>query len=794
MKNLADILTWKQNFGLLPIHLSPNVDANFVMLNGGYGDFCLQISESICEEFDYYSKSWSSNTKNFVVVEQNNNKIKLFNWTRQKIEPEEISIVKVTENFGKFYDYLLKRNHKSDRDVVPHIINLFSQFRNITLEATNPVEALNLLFVLLTSLEDDYDSLDQFKWGINNFVVPEGFDHFIEIFNAGIGSIKPELDLIIRHAAGVLFQEAQKEVLFFQPQRDLFGGVSSVIGTKKALYSSIHYTPPYLSRTIVENALRQIDLKKPTLKIFDPACGSSEFLMEALKQLKELNYSGNIQLIGWDTSETAINTSVFLLQYEKRTVWKSQLNYKVELVEDSLCKTWDNDYDLILMNPPYVSWELLGSKNHRDAVKEVLGNNFIGKPNQASAFFFKSVLSLVDGGVIGCVLPSSLLTLDSYKKLRTDIEDILSIKLIGKLGNFVFEDALTDVSIIIGHKTNKSDIPLILWTKNEKHVAQSALRDLRKMYYGNDIISSDKDYSVFHPAKFPIITDTWKLVSIDENNLLRRIERFLSEGKLVRVEEIFNVQQGIRTGNNSFFKITEQEFLNLPEEEKIYFRPVADNDSIKNGHLEISNYVWYPYGNDGLILKTEDEFIDKAEAFYNKIILYKDILSTRARKSDQTWWQLSEHRAWLRSNKPRLISSEFGRSDSFAFDARGVFAVERGNAWLPTVKYEKEFNNVEYYYLYLAIFSSPFFDQLLSIYSKQLAGGNWYDLGKKYTSKIPIPKIYKGNSVSDDINILHVESPIFVKLVEYGKSLSKGELISKESLDILVKRYIYPEI
>lgn len=49
-------------------------------------------------------------------------------------------------------------------------------------------------------------------------------------------------------------------------------------------------------------------------------------------------------------------------------------------------------------------------------------------------------------------MPSSLLTLDSYKKLRELTEATITFDLIGKLGNFIFEDALTDVSIILGHK------------------------------------------------------------------------------------------------------------------------------------------------------------------------------------------------------------------------------------------------------------------------------------------------------------------------------------------------------
>lgn len=777
MKNLSDISIWKQNLGLLPIHLKPESNnSDYVMLNGGYGDFCLQTSKDNSDTEDYYSKSWSSNTKNFLVLE--NEKLSIYNWLKD--EPEIIDQKLVTDNFNKFYNYLLTKSYKSSRDIVPHIIDIFRQFRNLTFEKTNPTEALNLLFVLLTSLEDDISNLDHHKWNLNQVNIPSGFDYYIDKIKNTSSKIKPELDLIIRHSAGVLFQEAQKEVLFFNPQKDLFGGISNDLKLKNNLYSSIHYTPPYLSRTIVENSLKNLNFTSNKLKIFDPACGSSEFLIEALKQLKELNYNGYIEIIGWDSSETAVNTSNFLLQYEKRTIWKDKLNFNIKLVEDSLTEEWDRDYNLILMNPPFVSWELLNDKDSRDAVKEALGNTFIGKPNQASAFFYKSVNHLDINGTIGCVVPSSLLTLDSYKKLRDEINEIITIKLLGKLGNFVFEDALTDVSLIIAQKPKTNQVPTILWTKNEKGIAQDALRDLRKMIYCNELTVDESDYSIFQPITFPILKENWKPISLENNNLLKTIERFVLEKKLSRIEDIFTVKQGIRTGNNNLFKITKHEFEGLYDNEKKYFRPSIDNDTINNGRLIISNYVWYPYDNDRIIIETEESFKQNAPVFYSKIIQHKDILSSRARKDNANWWHLSEHRAWLRKMSPRLISSEFGRSDSFAFDKEGLFVVERGNAWIP----KKEFS-IEDYYFYLSVFSSAFFNKLLSIYSKQLAGGQWYDLGNKYTKDIPIP----------NVNFLEVKnSNAYNKLVDIGKELSNGNNYVKPVSDEILIKYFYPSL
>lgn len=775
MKNLFDIQVWKQQLGLLPIHLNPlNENEGHVMLNGGNGDFCLQTTDLEAENIEFYSKSWSSSTKNYLIVKNDN--IQIYNWLNDKTETVSQKIV--SENFNKFYNYLLSKSYKSSKDLVPFTIDIFRQFRNLTFEKSNPVEALNLLFGLLTSLEDDVNNFNAEKWGLDNINIPDGFDYYIEQLQSGISNIKPELDLIIRHSAGILFQEAQKEVLFFNPQRDLFGGTSSSLNTKTNLYSSIHYTPPFLSRTIVENSLRNINLQTDKLKILDPACGSSEFLIEVLKQLRELNYQGNVEILGWDISETAINTSRFLLTYEKRTIWNDRLDFSLSLVEDSLLKNWGNDFDLILMNPPFSSWDLLNNKENRNAVREALGTSFIGKkPNQASAFFYKAINHLNENGIIGCVIPSSILTLDSYSKLRNDTNDLVDIKLLGKLGNFIFEDALTDVSFIIGKKPKTNHIPTIIWTRNEKGVAQEALRDFRKSIYNNQVTLDKPNFSIYQPISFPILKENWQPISLENHNFLKVIERFINEKKLFRVEDVFSVRQGIRQGAKDVFKVLDTDFHNVPEQEREYFRPVVDNDAIKNGQLFLNKQIWYPYNESGILLENEESLIENSFSFYNSN-LNPNRLILEKRAGINQWWTLTRPRNWQYKKFPKLISTEFGKSGSFGFDSKGNFVVERGNAWIP----KKEFTINEYYF-YLAIFNSTFFDNLLSIYSKQLAGGKWYDLGKKYTKNIPIPNVHM-----DEVK----NSDGYQRLVEIGMELSKGNTYTKSITDNILERYFYP--
>lgn len=780
MNKLTDIENWKNILGLLPIHLfSSQTDNKYILLNGGAGDFCLDTNPDKNPN-EYFSFAWSSNTKNFIALRED--RVFLYNWLRGK--EENYSIKDIEDNLPKFYEYLIKHSFKSEYDITPFILNVYRELRRETGEKAEGINAIYQLILSLLAIENacEITNINLRNYGLSDSIDPlPNLNSYIEILSRGLKlndkHLTPNTDLIFRHSAGELFQEAQKEAIFYNRQPDLFGGYIGDYDLKKKMYSSLHYTPSFLARSIVEYSLSKLNINEiDNLKIFDPACGSSEFLLEVLKQLKTLGYNKRVEIHGWDISETAINISRFLLNYEKRE-WGENLNIHIEKVENSLNKEWGNDYDLILMNPPFISWELL-SRDDREIVQENLGNFARKKPNLASVFIFKAVKHLKENGVLGTVMPSSILVMDSYQKLREEIKDQLTLLLVGKLGNFVFEDALTDASILIGKKPKSNELPLLVWSKNEKGVINNVFRDLRKVNYNHiPYVTENKKYNIYKPEIYPD-KENWKVISYQEQKLKKHLQKLILLEELKTVQYIFNVKQGVRTGSNKVFKISKNIYNKLSNGEKIFFRPVVDNDSINKGCLIELNYIWYPYDESGNAIKTEQELKEKSPYFYKKHLLpNKQKLESRASINKNLWWLLSSYRPWLVSRYPKLISTEFGHAGSFAFDKNGEFVVERGNAWIP----KKEFKKEDYYYFYLALFNSSFFEELLSIYSKQLAGGKWYDLGKKYTAEIPIPEI------TEELE----HSFVYEKLVDFGKQISLGEFFYFNLIDDYLKEYIY---
>jgi hypothetical protein len=774
MEMITNINFWRQRLGLYPISIDHRVNNNkYLMLNGGSKDFCLQTSAFVDEKITFFSDSWSTNTKNFVAL--NTESVHIYNWYNSKVE--KYPLRQIEEKADTFYDYLSSKSYKTPSDAVPFIIDIFRQLRNLT-GKKEPVEALTLLFKLLISIEEDYSKIDISKWGIMDVNVPSNFDYYVNEIKTGVNSIPPNRDLILRHTAGALFQEAHKEIIYFDSQMSLWGASNKLI-TKDDAYSSVHYTPSYLARSIVENCLKQLDLSaKQCLKIFDPACGSSEFLIETLKQLKNSNYQGKVKIIAWDSSSSAVCTSKFLLKYEQQTQWdNTNLEFEIKQVTDSLTEQWESDYDLIVMNPPFVSWELLKDEESRNAILETLGSSYERKrPNIAGAFFYKAIKTLNENGVIGCVLPYSIFTSDVYAKIRQEIKETLAINLVAKLGNYVFENALTDVSFFIGKKGKSIVPPKLIWSKNEKGIAQEVLLDLRKMDSNHQPAIDKNNYNIYSVPGFPLNTEEWKIISFKSNLFKYNLNAFVFDKRLSLLNEIFTINQGALLGVKNIFKISKEKYNRLPHHEQAFFRPVITNKSIKSGRLEIFEFIWFPYNKNGIMLKDEAEL--KSISFAKQTLIpRKDILARR--EGIKEWWGLTRPRNWQFEKGKRLYSNRFGNSDSFAIDMEENCIIEEGNAFIPNKKI-----NADDYYFYLAVFSSNIFDMLLLIYSKQLAGGNWYDLGAKYTKNIPIPDVHL-----QDIR----ESDPYRRLVELGKELKNGNIYVKHAIGDVLKTY-YPAV
>ena len=757
---------WAVGSGLMPVRLSPlSLKSQYILLDGGQYDFCLDLTDENDNIANIYSAAWSSDVKNYISVHDDN--VVVYNWSKNQAEKVKRSLVQ--DKFNAFLKILNANSYRTSDDVTPFILSLFAQLRNLTREQKEPTVALNLLFKLLVTLEEE--NLSQATcdaWGIDNVNQPKGFDALQESLRNGVRQISPNLDYILRHGSGPLFETAHREALFFDAQYNLFGGISSNLGyAAQPKYTGIHYTPRYLVRSIVENALKGIDLHKQSITILDPACGSGSFLQEVLKQLREKVLPGDIDIIvkGYDISSVAVQTASFLLKYENRKMWNNRIHLEI-LQQDALSVDWGQN-DLILMNPPFISSELVKDDETKDRINQILADlNMKKRPNMAAAFLFKAIQSLDNNGMLGAVLPSSIFNQEQYGSMREMMHLTTKIETLAQLGSYVFGDALTDTSFVLARKqANNQQLPLNIWCSNREQSAFAAMRGWRIMQYEHSSECISEHYNIYTPTRFPLVRNSWKVLSKDNDVFLKQICLYLQDGSLMPLEKVFRVPQGIITGNNDLFKLNEEEYLTVPKRERRLYRPLASSKTISNGRVELNQYLWYPYSREGLLIKNEDE-LKKYEWSYRWLSPHQESLLTR--KGVNNWWELTRPRADLFArNEPYLCSKRFGGAHSFAIAPAGS-VVNEGNSFLfkDTNHWEDDL------YFYLAFFSSSLFQRLLSIYARPLMAG--YDMGNAQIKDIPIINVTKPGVR---------ESESYCKLASLGREYAEGLSARRDLFD-----------
>lgn len=784
----ARIMNLIQQQGMLSVPLLHRQTADkehYALLNGTKNNLCLDGITS--EQSDWYRRmAWSSGNNTYIAFD--GGKCHIFRFDTPQIESYDENLI--FDHADSFFSYLGKGSSNVENSIVPYVLRTYRQIRNEIRTENSGLDSLKVLLYLL-AFSRDGENVNLDEWGLTaeDGGVYQSIDHnkwdmIAERFMNGVlftdKWLKPNIDLILRHTAGKLFEEANY-IAYLPPQLNLFPDekIKYSYGT---MQDGAYFTPAYVARSIVEESLLYVDLtRKNSLTIFDPACGASGFLVETLRQLKKAGFDKPVRVVGWDKAETAVMMSRFVLNFEKQE-WGNLLTIDVSLC-DSLAEdnVWPQDVDILLMNPPFLSWDKMnGIPEMREQVLKILPG--IGRANLSAAFLAKAVTTLKPSGVLGAIVPTRLLNDQRYKPLRDVIRNNVSIRMIGGLGSFVFAPLLTYTSMIV---VTKGEVALrdttILWTNNVNGTTETGLKALRKYRYTNTV-TAENNYSVYE-MHFDTNQKSWKIDNYQNLKLKSRINAAVREGRFKLVNELFNVHLGARTGNNKIFIVTEEFIATLPDNERTYFRPSIDNLAIDNGHLYRMNYVFYPYSKDIERIESEERLQELLPETYRKILLpAKEQLRKRGSlKGNPRWWELSEHCAWQEVKELKLVSSEFGHAGSYAIDYQGEFVVERGTMW----EFRKKRWNprVKYFEAYLAILNSPYFNSILGIYGEQLAGGDVYKLGKSYIGSLPLP------------DLMHPLYERYISELRRFAQLMKEDLYwDAEELESLVKEiYSYGE-
>lgn len=744
---------WSQNLGLALSKLFGNADAPFsgsrhyALLDGVTASFCLSLADQgeLPNLQDATSYAWSSNVRKHVMVDQHG--VSVVSVARPN-QVEKYPANRIENQLESFLDYLSGDRQLPNISVVEHVLGVLDHYRGLANERglTDDIALSSLLLDVAASSTRSENFADTAnKFGLHH--VADATPLIEQVRNShrfdGGAIEKPALlsGLAIRHAGGAIFQRVTAE-LTVSPQRDLFRGLLlASTGRPQSLTQGGYFTPPGLARSLSEAGIASL-LRLPRIRICDPACGSGAFLSEVLRALERAHYIGEIVLVGRDINPTAVTIANFVVQSAKMDFNRDSITIDIRLA-DSLTADAEGPYDLVLMNPPFRSWEQC-SNDQREIIRHILGRDLSGKPDLSLAFAEKALVSLADGGVLATLLPIGVLTADYSRPWRARISETTQIDLVGALGDHhIFDYALVNVATLVTRKIPPSRAyshkTMMLWANQDARASSNALRDLRKFSYAQHANADAGElWRTYLLSQFELTTrSNWAPTAFGREGMIEVLRgRFPPLGKL------FKVHQGIRTGSRDAFVISEAEFRNLPPAEQAAFRPVAEKDDISKLSIDSRSYVFYADNLDDPITG-EEEFKRRFPTYFeSKILPNKSTLSSRPRGVNL--WSLSWSRSWLRRPEPKIVSRMFiGRRQlGFAVDHVGHYAIVQGYGWVPVWKeigprLTAE-TKLKALYVYSFLFASEIFFDMVRTVSVNIAGGQ-FDLAPKYIDSLPVP-------------------------------------------------------
>lgn len=762
MTDLDDPSAWATAFGLAEAPLfgareREHPEKHRVLLDGGNGTFMLSVSD-LPDEREAASWAWSSDVTHHVGVGPE--QVTVLRWD-QPGAGRRFRRASVEGQIEAFYDYLLNDRLERGRSVVRHMMDLFRSSRAAVADASMPDEqSLGVFLAVLDDLargpgtepdwlvhrrradgaaQQAYSALRDGRLGVE-------VDRFRRA-QVGARPLDLHAALSIRHAGGLLFQEAHFELLS-PSDLDLLGNARG--GSLGRSRLGTHFTPPAIARSVVEQALESVAglRDRQDLVVMDPACGSGAFLHEALRALQRTGFTGSIRVVGRDISPPAIDMARFVLHRALDDWPGHRASLDVE-VGDSLAAPLP-PADVVVMNPPFVAFAAL-DRRQVEQVRAILGPIYKGRPDLSMAFVSHALAALRPRGALGCLFPSSLLSIESADGWRRNLLERSGLRFLASIGDFgLFEYALVQVAAAVFADGPSDAEAVTLWTANDPGATGAALRELRKTRGRSASAGRDEKWHL-GTVRLSSLAERpeWRLHAPRVGRLLRE----LHEGVGTTVADLFSVHQGIRTGLNEAFLLTADAWRALPEGERQYFRPAITNSSIRGGRLTPGEYVFYPYSVNGHIFASETDLASAVPAYYERFLIPNRARllarSTVARRGAH-WWSLAERRKFETGGKPRVVSKYFGSVGGFAVDPGSEAAMVQGYSWYPrpgltraaeaASREASDSVSPGLVGAYAALFNTRLFSRILEAYSAPVDGGQ-YDLSNRYVNAIRLPDL-----------------------------------------------------
>lgn len=382
------------------------------------------------------------------------------------------------------------------------------------------------------------------------------------------------------------------------------------------------FTPTYVVDFIIKETS-----PKNNDKCLDPSCGCGAFLIglveyyqktfkKSVKETIKENIYGS-DILNYNVKRSKIILSLFGL-LNNEIIEESDFNI---YCQDSLKADWENQFEIIVGNPPYVKFQDLSDDNRIYLInnwKSIENGTF----NLYFAFFELGYKLLTANGKLGYITPNNYFTSLSAVSLR---QYFLQNKCVTRIVDFrhkkVF-DAQTYTAITFANKKSNDSI-LFDKIKDEQSCSDF-------------LISANGSPNYLENLQ----VEKWRLLKTNEQENIKIIERIGTP-----IKQLFNIAVGIATLKDEVFFIDSANekngYLTKTTEngtfliEKEITRPVykisqfKSQKDIENNTLRI--ITPYHTNSKNAVPISEEEFIAKYPKCYEFLLSEKEKLEGRGK-------------------------------------------------------------------------------------------------------------------------------------------------------------------
>lgn len=346
--------------------------------------------------------------------------------------------------------------------------------------------------------------------------------------------------------------------------------------------------------------------------VLEPAFGLGVFSRSLLSKHDKL------KIKGFDIDEVILN--------ESRLYFESHKNVSLNL-KDYMYNDWENKYDGIICNPPYLKFHDYDNKQILKEVESNLKFKFNGFTNLYTLFLLKSIYQLKKDGRAAYIIPSEFLNSDYGKLVK---EYLIKTKTLRHLfvidfKENVFDDAMTTASIL-----------LLANDKNNSEINISTIDSK------SDLKLIDTFVKSYPKGKGEF---TFKLNDLDPNIKWRKyyqLQNSINYKNLVPFSSYAKVVRGIATGANDYFTFKESKAKEFSIPKENLLPCICKSKHVKGNFFTESDYKKLVKSNELVYLFNGKDSINKSVLDYIKKGVEEQVNEKYLTKSRKPWYALEK--------------------------------------------------------------------------------------------------------------------------------------------------------